>query len=309
MESLDFEFNDFDSLLHKSNSNFFTDDFPMVGALSRSESTNTSLPFKVHLSKREPSKEIKEMFTTTDAFDELMNIQCEVISNSTTESSKNAKETKTTIVDVAIRMIEECKLSIVEYGFLTSSDKLFLANIVYIQNGIVLDTTLSSDDFSMQVNTALTVIKGKRNDDRLRFVYKRCIKFMLSQCSSYTANKLHKMENYGDSLIKKYFSDNESIGKEAMDTSFASKKKLTKLFHTSLAFKQDFMAYSRTVLKKYYAKYTEDLYNTMYKEIMSMINRGLDVTPTTLSNNYKRLPWRATDVQSTVIQICKISLD
>lgn len=292
------DFNEIDQLLFREHK--FGDDLPSLGELSRQESLGPSLPFRLH--KREPEREKGNYCTNLD---DLLNLDCEVRSSSTNADSAPHIEQQT-VVDLVIRMIEEGRLSTAEYGFLNATDKLYIANILQVRNGTCPSPSLDNDDFVDAVNHALSIIKEKRNDDRLRFVYKRAVKYMLSHCSSYTANKLHRMQDFQESLAQKYFKNQPELAKEAMDTSFASKKKLSKLFMASASFKADFLSFSRGALNHFYSKYTSEVFNNMHKQLLALLakdsNQGVDA----LAPHFKRLPWRSSEVQQTVQQIVKL---
>lgn len=293
-------------MLSRSESQKFSEDLPPVVSLSRTESVCSILPFKVHLTKREPDREIRELFCSASQQDDSLGHDCDAKSSSTAEELTPSKDGKLTLVDLAIRMIEEHKLKVSDFGPLTGLDRMFLSNIIYIKNNTAVDPELETSEFVTAVNSQLVLLKEKRNDDRLRFIYKRAIKHLLSQCSSYTANKLNRMQDFEQALVQRYFPESPELAKELMDTSFASKKKLQKLFGTSPQFKSDFLGFAKTHIRKYYLKYTQETYSNMFKQLQSMTSRKDGVNPESLFKSFKRLPWRAADVESTVEQICNI---
>lgn len=297
-------------MISRGDSQLMSEDIPVLRDLSRSTSTST-LPFKVHLTKREPDREIRDLFFAgCNQSDELHNLDCEVKSNSTADDIQPpVKDEKLTLVDLAIRMVEEHHLKVQDFGPLSSLDRLFLSNIMYIKNNKAISPDLETEEFVAEVNRQLTSLKEKRNDDRLRFIYKRAIKHLLSQCSAYTANKLHRMQDFESALVEKYFPGHPELAKELMDTSFASKKKLQRLFGLSPVFKVDFLSFARGHIRKYYGRYTQETYSNMFKQLQVQLARKETVVPESLFKNFKRLPWRASDVQSTVEQICSIIKD
>ena len=206
-------------------------------------------------------------------------------------------------------MIDENKLRTNDYGNLGQIEKIYLANVLYLKNRSTVDSDLEEEKFVEKVNSLLGLAKEKRNDDRLRFIYKRGIKHLLESCSSYVANKLHKMQDYEDALTKCYFPKNLDIKEELMDTSFASKKKLTRLFSMSPKFKQDFVKYSQTQIEQYYSKYVTTTYSAMLKQISNSFAKKDFVPADSLTNNYKRLPWRSVDVKSTIKQISALAVE
>ncbi len=305
-----FEFDmipDYDSMLWRSDSARLNEEPPLFGNLSRADSNATGyscsgLPFKVHLTKREPDNEIRDMFSHVDS-QEFNFADCEVKSHSTAAESRDSKST---LVDVAIRMVEEGRLSIADFGAITHDEKTFLASLVFIRTGIEVEPSLECLMFVEAVNSSLSSLKDKRNDDRLRFIYKRGIKWLLSRTTDYVANKLHKMHDYEQTFIEAYFPDNLDVSKSVMDTSFASRKKFQQLFDLSSKFKQDFLTFANTCLLADYKDSTHSTYANMLKDFKKLASKGAGVNIKHLKSLYKRLPWKAADVKSTVDQLNRV---
>ena len=298
--------------------------------LSRNSSNASQKPFKVHATKREPDIEIRHLFTIEPTYERQNSAplpefaMCEDLHTASTTAdditvkiehqpanppSISGKE-PLELIHVAIRMVNDQNLSISDYkSFLEPLEKMFLSNILYLKNGAKVTHELDTVEFVAKVNQSLGDSKTKRNDDRLRFVYKRAIKWLLQKCSGYEANKLHKMRDYEELLTKQYFPHNLTIREELMDTSFASKKKLQKLFKLSPQFKEDFIWFTQYQMESFYTKYTQETYAAMLKILSAKFVKGETVAHDYLFNHYKRLPWRAADVTSTVRQICTLCLE
>lgn len=300
--------------------------------LSRNSSNASQKPFKVHATQREPDIEIKHLFTTEPAFERQVSAPfpefaiCEDIHTASTTADdltvkiesqaithhaiQNPSNDTLELVHVAIRMVNSQKLSISDYkSTLESLEKMFLCNILFLKNGAKVSHELDTADFVAKINENLGDSKTKRNDDRLRFVYKRAIKWLLQKCSGYEANKLHRMQDYELDLVNHYFPKHVDIRNELMDTSFASKKKLQKLFRLSPQFKEDFIWFTEYQMESFYTKYTLETYAAMLKILQAKFVKGEDMPQDFLFKHYKRLPWRADDVKSTVRQIITLGVE
>lgn len=281
--------------------------------LSLNNSTNSRGGFRLH--KDASEEDAKELFlalapeTVRQQADSLDKLEAQ---SRSTEADNNCQTTcqKPSLVDVAIDMVENHQLTVVKFGDLSEFDKHFLANIIYIKNKVSIDLSLSPEDFVQQVNSNIGEVKEKRIDDRLRFVYKRAIKHLLAKRSNYTVNKLHKMEDFKDPMIKFYFPRNPEITGEIMDTSFASRKKMLKFFKLSPLFKQDFMEFAKSELKPIYDRYARDTYQSMYKRLVVRYKRKNcnKTSNDILLKAFKRLPWRCADIQGIVDQIALLNL-
>lgn len=272
--------------------------------------TRSSLPFKVHLTQSVPDEHIRELFFIPQDLNGSSDQGCEVRSNSTAdEHSEDESKKKMTIVQVAINMINNNRLSLLGYAQeLSGLDKSYLSNILFLKNKSIIGTELATEKFVERVNSSLGEQKEKRNDDKLRFIYKRAIKYLLEQCSDYEPNKLHRMQNYEQQFTKKYYKDaQDELCKDLMDTTFASKKKLQRLFMLSESFKRDFMDFTRNQIEKYYSQYTLETYSQMFREVWAKYDGEHALSYDFLIQSYKRLPWRASDVAMTVQQIQKIA--
>jgi hypothetical protein len=302
--------------------------------LSRNSSNASQKPFKVHATQREPDHEIRHLFTMGEQFERQTSApipefsMCDEVQHTASTTVEDmtivihnqiqkpilipiTEPTESTeLIHVAIRMVNEQNLAIIDYKQdLEPLEKMFLSNILYLKNGAKVTHELDTPEFLTKVNECLGDSKTKRNDDRLRFVYKRAIKWLLQKCSGYEANKLHRMQDYEVNLVNFYFEKYPDIRTELMDTSFASKKKLQKLFKLSPQFKDDFIWFTQYQMESFYTKYTQETYATMLKILSARYVKGEIVPQDFLYKHYKRLPWRAADVTSTVRQISTLNLE
>ena len=287
--------------------------YDFATGLSRQSSNNSRSGFRLHKNaSEEDARELFMALAPEGVRQRVENMEkCETQSRSTeADNHSENSQSKPTLVDAAIDMIEKHQLNIAKFGDLSDFDKHYLANIIYIKNKTKVDVSLSTEEFVCQVNANMGEIKEKRNDDRLRFVYKRAIKHLLAKRSDYMANKLHKMEDFKDPLIEYYFPKNQELSKELMDTSFASRKKLLKLFKISPIFKRDFMEFAQVDLKPLYKRYAADTYQNMHKHLVIRYQKKEcdKISQDVLLKAFKRLPWSCADIQSTVDQIALINL-
>lgn len=207
------------------------------------------------------------------------------------------------IVQTVMTMIEEGKLGMgeaaaQEFGLI---EKMFVANVIYVRSGVRLDTGLTVEEFVYAANQALRTNKEKRKDDRLRFIYKRAIKVLLSKVSNYHANKTHRMEDYRDQFLEHYFADSMSLNSDALNTTFASNKKLSKLFRSSPLFKKDFINHALNDIVDYYSKYSLGMYLKMHEFFLKQVVGSGNCSHDCLQLKFKRIPWSSKDL--------KLSLD
>lgn len=285
--------------------------------VSRQSSNSSRTGFRLHKDALE--KDVREFVSLLSCEQERAKVQTDKLESCDKQSHSSETDTGSTsplssnwtLVELAMNMIENHKLSPLKFGELSEFDKVYLANIVFIRNKAKVDPTLPTEQFVETINSNLGEIKEKRNDDRLRFIYKRAIKFLLGKTSDYMANKLHKMEDFKEPFIEYYFPshpDKSGITSEVMDTSFASRKKLLKFFKLSVTFKQDFLNFANNDMQKMYLKYTKETYEAMQKQLAIRLAKKdcgkTDVN--TLVKTFKRLPWRCADVQTTIEHISYI---
>lgn len=247
------------------------------------------------LSKRAPATDIGEIVSLdadNDTMEEKLNE--EVMSHSTAES---ADHQKLSIIQVAIRMSEENTLRISDFtGEFGVFEKLFISNLMLIKKGKSIDWNTPSDQFVRETNNLLSQNRERRKDDRLRFIYKRAIKFLLAKCTDYQSNKSFRMEDFTEQFIKYYFGKKNNINHDVLDTSYASCKKLKLYFTHSLVFKRDFIDHALDQIMSEYTAYTADQYYKMYCLLKSQMDQGKH-NDKILMSRFKRIPWSAADIQ------------
>lgn len=274
-------------------------------SLTRQNSNSSRGGFRLH--KDASEKDVRDLFMTLSPENEKpqYGLDFEIQSRSTeADFSSHSKPNRTSLAELAMCMLESNRLNTASYGELQLYEKLYIANILYIKNRCKIDPKLDNEEFVHIVNLNLGEAKEKRNDDRLRFIYKRAIKHLLSKTSEYMANKLHKKDNFKGPLVEFYFPNNPEVTEDLMDTSFASRKKLLKFFKMSSIFKHDFLEFATTEIKNHYFKYTKETFEGMNKHLtIRYSKKDCELSVDILLKTYKRLPWRSEDVQSTIDQI------
>ena len=197
-------------------------------------------------------------------------------------SAPHVSEEVIQLSQLASQIVEENRLSVNKSKHeLGDFEKLLISNLVYIINKSRVSTCLERDEFAKAVNSALCRRGQKRKDAQLRFVYKRAIKILMSKVTGYIANKTYHMEAFAEDFVRYYFpalpkaEDYCSAGskEEVMDTSFASKRKILRLFALSPVFKKDFLDYALPELRSRYTKYISTTYCKMIK-CLKAANRG-----------------------------------
>lgn len=254
-------------------------------------------------------------------------------------SAPHMSEDAMVLSQLAIRLVEENRLSVnrskVELG---DFEKLLISNLVYIINKSRVSTSLERDEFAKAVNSALCRRGQKRKDAQLRFVYKRAIKILMSKVTGYIANKTYHMETFAEDFVRYYFpalpktEDECSAGskEEVMDTSFASKKKILRLFALSPLFKKDFLEYALPELRSRYAKYISATYYKMIKYLKAASGSSPGKTQVSLNKpvktaarpeggqerkgekvdilfkRFKRVPWSEAELEESIQMVRNI---
>lgn len=223
--------------------------------------------------------------------------------------SKAAKEAD--IITTAYSMIENCKLDIKPLkGKLSFEDKVYISNILNVLlPKVYINPDLPDDKYVTEINENLkdSQPEEKRNDDKMRWVFKRAIRYFLCTYTDYEPNKLHRREDNMDTLTARFFPKNKEMEKELLNSSFASKKKLTKMFELSPIFKKEFLEFTNVKLTELYK--TEVIEH--FEKMRTLVNEILENEPNAwksgfLKNHHKRLYWRNEDVVKTIEQINKL---
>lgn len=244
------------------------------------------------------------------------------------ETEEDSQQTTLSIVDIVSKMSEQNRLDVGQSNDqevsdkastlnipLTSSqnyqlcrlDKVFIANIVYIKKGACIDTDLDQALFVQAVNKELSQIKEKRKDDRLRFIYKKGIRTLLSNSTGYSVNKTPKMEEYSDKFISHYFPKRNSVIENVLNTTFASCKRFKQLFSESQKFKEEFVEIALPQLEKEYNEYRKDTYQKMLKIVGQKVDDSKENCKI-LEAQFKRVPWSSADIQLSLSMIRSLAL-
>jgi hypothetical protein len=213
-----------------------------------------------------------------------------------------------TVVEIAYHMIENNKLAVKHSDSVSFEDKVYLSNIVNIRNPVLLvDPTLEIGRFVQEVNKNLGEPQDKRNDDRLRWIFKRAIKFFLCHYTKYRPNKLFRREDYMPTLTKRYFPKNPEMEDDMLNSTFASKKKLMKMFSYSPLFKKDFMEFANNRIESLFHEESMKHYAEMHREVIETINKDATAYKKGfLKATNKRLDWRSSDVKHTIGQVNRL---
>lgn len=253
-----------------------------------------------NLKKRAPIANCNEYIQFEEkAWSRSKSIDAETASNSTNAGTVHEISA---IIQRVITMIEDSRLVLLESSLASFGliERLFVANVVYLRSGVQLPTSQTAEEFVQGVNEALQTNKGKRKDDRLRFIYKRGVKVLLARVSNYQANKTHRMEDYSDQFMRHYFASCPSLTSEALNTSFASSKKLTKLFRASPLFKQDFISHALNDTVDYYSKYSLGMYVKMHEYFLKQVVGSGNCSHDCLQLKFKRIPWSSKDLKLAI---------
>ena len=205
------------------------------------------------------------------------------------------------IINLLIAMCEDNCLKVEKDDMMfEESDKLFISNILYIKNRSKVDHKLDQSAFIQSVNEGLSSHeKEKRRDDRMRFVYKRAIKLMFENRTEYKIHlRKQKMEIFGEEFMRYYFDSDDVENHDVIDTSFASKKKLSKIFKKSPIFKADFES-ALEEIKQNYSTYRSQTYYNMLAELEEKDHKS-PPTLETLQKKFKRLPWTDSDIEKSI---------
>ena len=216
-------------------------------------------------------------------------------------SVEKIEEIKQTIEQVAMRMVEhnELKLSSYKEQF-GDFDKLLLSNILFILKKVHIDSSLQKSDFVEKANQVLAGNKSeKRKDDQLRFVYKRAIKVMLTKSTGYKPHSGEKMQEFEGKFMKHYFEGQDLVGEEVMDTSYASKKKLQKLFQSSPKFREDFI-WSLKEIESDYSADRNKRYSSMVELLKEHEQKEQKDKHKILQKTCKRIPWSDIDLKKAL---------
>lgn len=189
-------------------------------------------------------------------------------------------------------------------------EKMFISNILYIKHGEDIDACIENKQFEEVVNSVLTSrdrIKRRRKDDELRFVYKRVVKKMIASNTPYRQHCGMKMEDHLDPFMKHYFEGSSIKGLEAINTTFASKKKLRKMFGLSSVFKEEFKS-SLLSLREEYKEYRSKVYRNMNSYLSDLYSKG-KANNRSLYHIYKRIPWTDAEVFEAISLMTDIVKD
>jgi hypothetical protein len=212
------------------------------------------------------------------------------------------------IAELTFKMLEQNRLDISDARNLSFEDKAFLSNILNIRHtGIFVSPSLPADEFAGQFNQHLGQPSDKRNDDRLRWIFKKAVKQMLMDHTGYRPNKLFKRENFIGVLTAKYFAGKPEMQTYLLDSTFASKKKLKTMFQESALFKEEFLDFVNNRVQEIHHSESVRTFDEMHRFFSDRLaDSPQEACRAILREKYKRLGWRESDVKNTIAQINKL---
>ena len=222
------------------------------------------------------------------------------------ESSLEYEEDKSKCICRFINMINENKLTLVHTSAILSEfERLFASNLIYIRSQKRVDYTMDTAKFVEHVNAILSDKGCRRNDDQLRFIYKRAIKSLMEKRTDYNRNSKIGMTAYEKDFVNAYFPNNPEVTNILTDTTFASKKKLQQLFRLSPGFQEDFMEFVTCQILTEYTRHTWKMYGMFYEKLKKMLRDNSEKNEKMLHKEFKRLPWGAMDITATISRLKK----
>lgn len=210
---------------------------------------------------------------------------------------------------IAYTMIEANELKLPAGYELVYIEKLFISNILNIRHtGLFVDPHLATAAYVEAINESIGGPVERRNDDRFRWIFKRTIRYFLSKYSRYQPTKSHRREDYMPILMDRFFPFNAELEVDLLNSTFASKKKVIKLFRISPLFKEEFLEF---INNQVVAMYTEEV-QKKFQELYDIVVDAIAVSPEVgnkciLRHHKKRLDWTTEDVTESIAQINKLT--
>lgn len=186
--------------------------------------------------------------------------------------SKSKVQNKSSIRSRIFHSISQLSVDKLEIDLCTRIERRFLASVFcYLFDADIDSFQLESTQNFIDTLQSLLQShseKQKRNDERLRWFFKRFIRSLLSEHTCYEPTKKFKMENHIGTLVSIYFPQNPEVYEDVCNLKFASKKKLVQLFMKSSTFKEKAMNFlSKSLIQQHevevrdYIKRLHDLFS------------------------------------------------
>ena len=195
-------------------------------------------------------------------------------------------------------MIESNELVVPTSRSLTFTDKVYFSNLVNLRHkDKFVDSSLDRHDFIEAIKINMGYPTERRCDEELRWIFKRVLKIMLRKYTVYQPIKNYRRDIYIGEITQMFFPNNVVIARELFNSTFASRKKVKRLFDESERFKDEFLWYVNNMLEdEYYSELTRK-----YDHLFNMVCIGLEKNSeakheTILRKFRKRLDWTVADV-------------
>ena len=230
------------------------------------------------------------------------------IKEEVTESSSGTSEATEAppIVIVARDMVENAVLPKPIFSVLTRKERFFLFCVLsMIDNSSVIDHKLPEEDLLKEVNDRLDLLnkQHKRKDDRLRWFYKRFIRFLLLKHTGYRPTKQYRACEFNSTIVNIFFKSAARIPENICNTTFASKKRLLTMFRNSPEFTQAAASFIENDLMKDHLEESNYLFNRLFKVFHDHYHDGIALVHLAkrfYPEEYLRLPWRTGEVVETI---------
>ena len=203
-------------------------------------------------------------------------------------------------------MVEHATMPKALFVQLPKKDKYFVYCVLsIIDDSQLINPELPLDDVLTSINERLFQLNNlnKRKDDRLRWFYKRFIRFLLIKHTDYKPTKQYRGQDYNQIISEIYFGREGKAPADICNTTYASKKRLLTLFQASKLFAQAAAAFIRNELMGEHLTESSYLYGRIHKIFDANYTPQADLHSLTrrFSNEeYLRLPWRNWEVVETV---------
>lgn len=204
---------------------------------------------------------------------------------------------------LAYRMLHNNKLEVPLNISLSLKDKLYLANIVSVRNPDAdILPQLETDSFIEAVNEQMCSSPNRRNDDKLRWLFKRTLRYFLCKYTNYLPNRSCKREIFMPILLKRFFPNNPEFESELLNSTFASKRKLRRIFSISPLFKQELIDYVENDLEIQCDRELKKRFVDLYQIIETFLDQNPDVLSTKIFIQLKkRIDWNRNDVKEAIV--------
>lgn len=227
--------------------------------------------------------------------------------------------------EIAYEMIEKNRVAPRPLRKLNIYQRAFLSNLVYIASGgqSYISPELTLEKFARNVNRVLHHVseskiqstkvdhrgnlKIDRKDNKLRWLYKHFISYLLQRETNYTPDKNHRREDYTDTLIKQYFKGSLHYKPDLDTTEFASAKKFKRLFEASPSFKEEFVDFTNNKLRAVSRQEGIHKYQLMYREVLKIYETNGSFAKKPVLAKKRRLHDLELEVEGAIMLLNKVA--